>query len=157
MLGIGTAVTVSDQVVRADLVLVGARSTLDGRYGAYAERHIYQDRRVEDPLRPEQRNPASLELEAALERVVRQALGMPERLLGEKPRRETCEGMEGLLTEGEEVMNKTPAGALRDAVMVTSAQKVEHYEIASYGTARTYAEVLGESGVARILAQTLKE
>ncbi len=79
------------------------------------------------------------------------------RLLGEKPRRETCEGMKGLLTEGEEVMNKTPAGALRDAVMVTSAQKVEHYEIASYGTARTYAEVLGESGVARILAQTLKE
>jgi ferritin-like metal-binding protein YciE len=73
------------------------------------------------------------------------------RQLGEKPRRKTCEGMQGLLTEGEEVMNKTPAGALRDAVMITGAQKVEHYEMASYGTARTYAQVLGENGVARLI------
>jgi ferritin-like metal-binding protein YciE len=79
------------------------------------------------------------------------------RQLGERPRRKTCEAMQGLLAEGEEVMNKTPAGALRDAVMITSAQKVEHYEMASYGTARTYAEVLGEPGVARLLAQTLGE
>ena len=79
------------------------------------------------------------------------------RQVGERPRRKTCEGMQGLLTEGEEVMNKTPAGALRDAVMITAAQKVEHYEMASYGTARTYAQVLGEHGVARLLAQTLKE
>jgi ferritin-like metal-binding protein YciE len=79
------------------------------------------------------------------------------RQLGEKPRRKTCEGMQGLLSEGEEVMNMTPAGALRDAVMITAAQKVEHYEMASYGTARTYAQVLGERGVARLLAQTLKE
>jgi ferritin-like metal-binding protein YciE len=77
--------------------------------------------------------------------------------LGERPRRKTCEGMEGLLSEGEEVMNKAPEGALRDAVMITAAQKVEHYEMASYGTARTYAQVLGESSVARLLGQTLKE
>ena len=79
------------------------------------------------------------------------------RELGERPRRKTCEAMQGLLTEGQEVMAKTPSGALRDAVMITSAQKVEHYEMASYGTARTYAEVLGEPAVARLLAQTLKE
>lgn len=54
-------------------------------------------------------------------------------------------------------MNKTPKGALRDAVVITSVQKVEHYEMASYGTARTSAQVLGERGVARLLAQTLKE
>jgi ferritin-like metal-binding protein YciE len=77
--------------------------------------------------------------------------------LGERPRRKTCEGMEGLLSEGETVMNKTPEGALRDAVMITAAQKVEHYEMASYGTARTYAQVLGEPTVARLLEQTLKE
>jgi hypothetical protein len=65
--------------------------------------------------------------------------------------------MQGLLEEGETVLNKTPAGALRDVVMITGAQKVEHYEMASYGTARTYAQVLGETGVARLLAQTLKE
>jgi ferritin-like metal-binding protein YciE len=79
------------------------------------------------------------------------------RALGEKPASKTCEGMQGLLEEGETVMNKTPSGALRDAVMITGAQKVEHYEMASYGTARTYAQVLGETGVARLLAQTLKE
>jgi len=79
------------------------------------------------------------------------------RQLGEKPRRRTCEAMEGLLTEGEQVMHEAPAGALRDAVMITAAQKVEHYEMASYGTVRTYAQVLGEPGVARLLAQTLKE
>jgi ferritin-like metal-binding protein YciE len=79
------------------------------------------------------------------------------RELGERPRRKTCEGMEGLISEGEDVMNKTPEGALRDAVLITAAQKVEHYEMASYGTARTYAEVLGEPAVARLLQQNLKE
>jgi ferritin-like metal-binding protein YciE len=79
------------------------------------------------------------------------------RELGERPRRKTCEAMEGLLTEGEKMMNEAPEGALRDAVMITAAQKVEHYEMATYGTVRTYAEVLGERGVARLLAQTLKE
>ena len=79
------------------------------------------------------------------------------RELGESPQPKTCKGMQGLLQEGETVMNKTPAGALRDAVMITGAQKVEHYEIASYGTARTYAKVLGETSVARLLKQTLDE
>lgn len=79
------------------------------------------------------------------------------RQLGEKPKRKTCEAMKGLLDEGESMMGKTPEGALRDAVMITAAQKVEHYEIASYGTVRTYARVLGETGVARLLEQNLKE
>jgi ferritin-like metal-binding protein YciE len=79
------------------------------------------------------------------------------RALGEKPASKTCKAMQGLLKEGNSVMNKTPAGALRDAVMITASQKVEHYEIATYGTARTYAQVLGELQVARLLEQTLKE
>ena len=79
------------------------------------------------------------------------------RALGEKPSSETCEAMKGLLKEGEKHMKKAPAGALRDAVLITGAQKVEHYEMASYGTARTYAQVLGEQQVARLLEQTLKE
>jgi hypothetical protein len=65
--------------------------------------------------------------------------------------------MKGLLSEGEQMMKQTPEGALRDAVMITAAQKVEHYEMASYGTARTYAQVLGEPAVARLLEQSLKE
>jgi ferritin-like metal-binding protein YciE len=79
------------------------------------------------------------------------------RQLGEKPSRKTCEAMKGLLTEGEEMMNQAPEGVLRDAVMITAAQKVEHYEMASYGTVRTYAQVLGHSQVARLLGRTLKE
>ena len=65
--------------------------------------------------------------------------------------------MEGLLAEGQELMDGSDAGALRDAMMITAAQKVEHYEIATYGTVRTYAQVIGERGVAKLLQQTLKE
>jgi ferritin-like metal-binding protein YciE len=79
------------------------------------------------------------------------------RQLGERATGNTCEAMEGLLEEGQALMNATEAGALRDAMMITAAQKVEHYEIASYGTVRTYAQVIGERGVAKLLQQTLKE
>jgi ferritin-like metal-binding protein YciE len=78
-------------------------------------------------------------------------------LLGETPSSKTCEAMKGLLEEGQELMDSGEEGALRDAMLITAAQKVEHYEIASYGTVRTYARVLGERGVARLLDQNLKE
>jgi ferritin-like metal-binding protein YciE len=78
-------------------------------------------------------------------------------MLKEEPTGKTCEAMKGLLEEGGELMDGADGGALRDAMMITAAQKVEHYEIASYGTVRTYALVLGEKGVARLMAQTLKE
>ncbi len=77
--------------------------------------------------------------------------------LGETPRARRCDGMRGLLTEGNSHVRGTPKGALRDAIMITSAQKVEHYEMAAYGTARTYAAVLGRSDVARLLDDTLEE
>jgi ferritin-like metal-binding protein YciE len=105
----------------------------------------------------------SAQLKTAFERHLAQTRKQIDRLdkalrqLGERPRRKTCEAMQGLISEGEEMMNQTPEGALRDAVMITAAQKVEHYEMASYGCARTYALVLGEPGVARLLDQTLKE
>jgi ferritin-like metal-binding protein YciE len=79
------------------------------------------------------------------------------RALGEKPSSKTCQAMKGLLKEGDSHIKNARAGSLRDAVIITGAQKVEHYEMASYGTARTYARVLGEQHVVRLLAQTLKE
>ena len=79
------------------------------------------------------------------------------KLLGETSTGKACEAMEGLLEEGEKLMKSADGGALRDAMLITAAQKVEHYEIASYGTVRTYAEVLGEQEVFRLMAQTLKE
>src|SRR5262245_48597103 len=87
------------------------------------------------------------------ERRVKQAL----RELKEKPSGKTCEAMEGLLEEGQSLMSGGEPGALLDAMLITAAQKVEHYEIATYGTVRTYAHVLGERGVARLLDQNLRE
>jgi len=87
------------------------------------------------------------------ERRVSQALEQ----LGEDANGKTCEAMEGLLAEGEELMGSADGGALLDAMLITAAQKVEHYEIATYGTVRTYAQLLGERGVARLLDQTLRE
>jgi len=87
------------------------------------------------------------------ERRVSQAL----RQLGERPDGTTCEAMEGLLEEGQDLMKSGEPGPLQDAMLITAAQKVEHYEIATYGTVRTYAQVVGEKAVAKLLEQTLKE
>jgi hypothetical protein len=65
--------------------------------------------------------------------------------------------MRGLIAEGNQMAATSPKGALRDAIMISGAQKVEHYEMAAYGTARTYAEVLGRSDVARLLDDSLQE
>jgi len=67
-----------------------------------------------------------------------------------------CKGMEGLLEEGKEAMEEFEDDVL-DAAMIGAAQKVEHYEIAGYGTARTHANMLGLSKAARLLQQTLDE
>ena len=71
-------------------------------------------------------------------------------------RGKTCHGMKGLLDEGKEVMDEFEDDVL-DAGMIGAAQKVEHYEIAAYGTARTHANLLGLNKVAKLLQQTLDE
>lgn len=68
-----------------------------------------------------------------------------------------CKGMEGLLEEGEEMMSEDADPDVLDAAMIASAQRVEHYEIAAYGTLRTYANQLGLKEHARLLQQTLDE
>jgi ferritin-like metal-binding protein YciE len=73
------------------------------------------------------------------------------------PRAKKCEGMEGLLKEGEELMRDTEKGMVRDAAIIAAAQKIEHYEIASYGTLCAFAKVLGLEQVADLLEQTLEE
>ena len=78
-------------------------------------------------------------------------------LLDESPKRKKCEGIVGLLEEGEEKMEEDAHQAVLDAALIASAQKVEHYEIAAYGTLRTYAQLLGENEVAALLEETLEE
>lgn len=77
--------------------------------------------------------------------------------LGERPERKTCKAMKGLIEEGEEVMKTQMDGDVQDAALINAAQKVEHYEMASYGTARTFAQQLGYDQVAQVLQSTLDE
>lgn len=78
-------------------------------------------------------------------------------ILGEKAKAEKCDAMEGLIKEGEGIMEETEAGSVRDAAIIAAAQKVEHYEIASYGTLVAYSQLLQEEGAMKILQQTLDE
>jgi ferritin-like metal-binding protein YciE len=78
-------------------------------------------------------------------------------ILGKEPRGKKCEAMEGLIKEAEEVMKESDAGVMCDAGIIASAQKVEHYEIASYGTLRTFAQTLGMEDAVSILEATLEE
>jgi ferritin-like metal-binding protein YciE len=79
-------------------------------------------------------------------------------IIGEKAKAVKCEAMAGLLKEAEELMSETEKGTIvRDVALISAAQKVEHYEIASYGTIKTLALVLGYTEVADLLESTLQE
>ena len=71
--------------------------------------------------------------------------------------RHKCKAMEGLIAEAQEILQADALDSVRDAAMIGAAQRVEHYEIAGYGTARTYAEMLGHADAAQLLQQTLDE
>ena len=73
------------------------------------------------------------------------------------PRAEHCKGMEGLIAEGADLLEEEGAPAVKDAALIAAAQKVEHYEISGYGTARTLAESLGLEKAVELLQQTLDE
>jgi ferritin-like metal-binding protein YciE len=77
--------------------------------------------------------------------------------LGENPRRKACKAMEGLLSEGDELMKESNDDNLRDAAIIAAAQKVEHYEMATYGTLREWARQLGYDELVHTLQQTLDE
>jgi ferritin-like metal-binding protein YciE len=77
--------------------------------------------------------------------------------LGREADRKTCKGMKGLLAEGEEYLQANGDGAVVDAALISAAQRVEHYEIAVYGTLRAYARALGHEDQAGLLDETLDE
>ncbi len=77
--------------------------------------------------------------------------------LGMPARGKTCKGMKNLIAEGEDMIGDAEDDATRDALMIAAAQKVEHYEIAAYGTLRTWANLLGNTDIAGILEDTLEE
>ncbi|MEJ8819010.1 YciE/YciF ferroxidase family protein [Lacibacter sp. H407] len=77
--------------------------------------------------------------------------------IGKKAVAKKCDAMEGLLKEGTSIMEETAPGAVRDAGIIGASQKVEHYEIATYGTLAAFAKVLGQKTALKNLLQTLKE
>jgi ferritin-like metal-binding protein YciE len=77
--------------------------------------------------------------------------------LGKKPSGKTCKGMKGLVEEGSEILKENGPDSVIDAGIIAAAQRVEHYEIAGYGVARTFASILGESEAEDLLQETLDE
>jgi ferritin-like metal-binding protein YciE len=109
------------------------------------------------------KNATSPELKEALESHLEQTVEQVSRvemvfeLLGKKANAKKCEAMEGLIKEGEEIMDECEEGAMRDAGIISAGQKIEHYEIATYGTLRQFAETLGLTEAVTLLEATLNE
>jgi ferritin-like metal-binding protein YciE len=105
----------------------------------------------------------SQELQQAFTQHLKETQGHVQRLerifkdLDQPARGKKCKGMEGLLEEGKEILEQEGEGAVIDAALIASAQRVEHYEMAAYGCLRTYAQLLGHSDAERLLQQTLNE
>jgi ferritin-like metal-binding protein YciE len=103
------------------------------------------------------------ELSAAFDSHLQETKGHVERLeeifekLGKRGTGKTCEGMKGVLEEGSEVIQEIEKGAVRDAALIAAAQRVEHYEIAGYGSVRSFAELLGKQDIVELLEETLQE
>ena len=77
--------------------------------------------------------------------------------LGEAPKGKKCKGLRGIVAEGAEVLGDDFDGDVKDAALISAAQRVEHYEIAAYGTLHAFAELLGENEASSLLEQTLNE
>lgn len=105
----------------------------------------------------------SPELKEAFETHLKQTKGHVERLeelfeqRDESPKGKTCHAMKGLIEEGSEILKEDGEDSVLDAGMIVAAQKVEHYEIASYGSVRTFANLLGKDEEAELLQSTLDE
>lgn len=106
---------------------------------------------------------STAELSTAFENHLEETKGHVERLekifemLGTRGTGKTCEGMKGVLEEGSEVIGDAKKGPVRDAGLISAAQRVEHYEMAGYGSVRALAELLGKTEMVNLLEETLSE
>ena len=106
---------------------------------------------------------SSPELKAAFRKHLAETEGQVERLeqvfeqLGEKAKKKTCKAIQGLIEEGEETIKEEAEPEVRDAALIAAAQRVEHYEMAGYGTVRSYAKLLKETASVKLLEKTLAE
>ena len=127
-------------------------------------RDLYDaENRLVDALPKMAKASHSPELKAAFTSHLKETEGHVARLerifetIKESPRGKTCKAMKGLIAEGEEAIEEDADPHVKDAALIAAAQRVEHYEMAGYGTVRTYAQSLKESDLAKILQETLDE
>lgn len=124
---------------------------------------VYAERLLLKALPKMAKNASSPKLVTAIEEHIGVTENQVKRLeqifemLGESNRGKKCEAMEGLVKEGESIVEETEIGPVRDAGIISASQKIEHYEIASYGTLAAFAKTLGQDEIAELLEQTLAE
>ncbi|WP_094463075.1 ferritin-like domain-containing protein [Pannonibacter phragmitetus] len=137
--------------------------TLDDLFMDLLKDVYYAERKILKALPKMARGANSPELSAAFEKHHDETQTHVERLqevfdiLGKPARGKTCQAIEGILEEGEDVLESFKGSPALDAGLVASAQAVEHYEISRYGTLRNWAEMLGQREIAKILQDTLNE
>ena len=123
----------------------------------------YAENKIAETLPKMAKAATSPDLQSGFEKHLEETKGQMERIekvceiLDYKMEKVVCEAIEGLIEEGDELMKNASEGPVRDAAIITAAQKVEHYEIASYGSLCALARTLGYSEAADILSETLKE
>lgn len=137
--------------------------TLDDLFYDTLKDIYFAERQILKALPKMARGANSDDLRAAFEKHRDQTQGQIERLqqvfeiIGRRAQGKTCEAIQGILSEGEEILDEFKDAPAGDAGLISAAQAVEHYEIARYGTLKRWAETLGYKDAAKLLDETLKE
>ncbi|RWP18385.1 MAG: ferritin-like domain-containing protein [Mesorhizobium sp.] len=137
--------------------------TLDDLFLDTLKDIYYAEKKILKALPKMARAASSADLKAAFEKHKDETDGHVERLqqvfelLGKRARGKTCPAIDGIIEEGEEIMEEFKGTPALDAGLISAAQAVEHYEITRYGTLKRWAEVLGMSDAAKLIEQTLGE
>ena len=140
-----------------------AEKTLDNLFYDTLKDIYYAERKIVKSLPKMARGANSSELKAAFEKHREETEGQIERLqqvfeiIGKRAMGKTCDAIEGILAEGDEILEEYAGTDALDAGLIAAAQAVEHYEIARYGTLKSWAMQLGKPDVAQLLEQTLVE
>ena len=140
-----------------------ADQTLDTLFHETLKDIYYAERKITTALRKMARAAQSQDLKAAFEMHEQETQGQIERLtqvfelIGKRPRGKTCDAIEGIIAEGEEIMDEFKGSPALDAGLLAAAQAVEHYEISRYGTLKAWAQMLGMNEAVSLLDETLQE
>lgn len=137
--------------------------TLDDLFHDTLKDIYYAERKILKALPKMARAAESDDLRAAFEKHKEETEGQIERLqqvfelIGKRPQGKTCDAIEGIISEGEEIIDEFKGTVAIDAGLISAAQAVEHYEMARYGTLKRWAEMLGMKDAAKLLDETLKQ